>query len=84
MRFHTQSKFCPVKVFPLVKSLLAQISNLLDFGGELLDARHNPPLLVEWGEGDFEAEKFVFLQAVSARGASGIFGKRTHPNTSFG
>jgi len=24
-----------------------------DSGGELLDACHNPPLLVEWGEGDF-------------------------------
>jgi hypothetical protein len=39
--------------------VLPQAAGFLDFGGELLDARHNSPLLVEWREGDLDLkEKF--------------------------
>ena len=36
---------------------MPKAAGLLDFGGELLDARHDPLLLVERGEGDFASKQ---------------------------
>jgi hypothetical protein len=50
----------------------------LDSGGELLDVRHDPPLFVEWGEGDFKGgEKRLLESVASQRGTPGAI--RFHP-----
>jgi hypothetical protein len=40
---------------------MPKISRLVDFGGQLFDPRHDPPLLWEWGKKNLKIEKSIFL-----------------------
>jgi hypothetical protein len=53
--------------------LLAKVASFLNFGSELLDARHNPPLLVEWGEGDFDFQKHLWPNSILPARTSRFF-----------
>jgi len=45
--------------------LLAEGLGFVDLGGEFFDARHNPLLFGQRGEGDFAIKEFILLKSNS-------------------